>query len=102
MLFADPSLGASENRTIFVDPGTAAIRGDLRTYGSSGALPMRTWIANMHRSLNLGEPGRIYSELAASWLGVVALGGLVLWIEKLRRRGTPKKARPVSGRQRLL
>jgi uncharacterized iron-regulated membrane protein len=103
VLFADPSLGASENRTIFVDPGTTAIRRDLTTYGSSGALPMRTWISNLHRSLNLGEPGRIYSELAATWLGVVALGGLVLGIGRLRRRGnTPKKARPASGRQRLL
>ena len=82
VLFADPSLGESEYRTMFVDPGTAEIRGDLTTYGSSGALPMRTWISNLHRSLNLGEPGRIYSELAASWLGVVALGGLVLWIER--------------------
>ena len=102
VLFADPSLGASESRTIFVDPGTVTIRGDPTTYGSSGALPMRAWISNLHRSLNLGEPGRIYSELAASWLGVVALGGLVLWIGRLRRRETPKKARPVSGRQRLL
>lgn len=98
VLFADPSLGESEYRTIFVDPGTGAIRGDLTTYGSSGALPMRTWISNLHRSLNLGEPGRIYSELAASWLGVVALGGLVLWIGRLRRRTTPKKPRPASGR----
>ena len=103
VLFADPSLGESENRTIFIDPGTSTIRGDLTTYGSSGALPMRTWISNLHRSLNLGEPGRIYSELAASWLWVVALGGLVLWIGRLRRRGnTPKKSRPASGRQRLL
>ncbi|MFE4834798.1 PepSY-associated TM helix domain-containing protein [Arthrobacter sp. NPDC056691] len=103
VLFADKSLGESENRTIFVDPGTAAIRGDLTTYGSSGALPMRTWISNLHRSLNLGEPGRIYSELAASWLWVVALGGLVLWIDRIRRRRTsPQKARPVSGRARTV
>jgi uncharacterized iron-regulated membrane protein len=87
---------------LFVDPGTGAIRGDLTTYGSSGALPMRTWISNLHRSLNLGEPGRIYSELAASWLGVVALGGLVLWIGRLRRRTTPKRPRPTSGRARTL
>ena len=103
VLFADPSLGESEYRTIFVDPGTGATHGDLATYGSSGALPMRTWISNLHRSLNLGEPGRIYSELAASWLGVVALGGLVLWIGRLRRgRATPKKPRPTSGRARTL
>ncbi|HKS02951.1 MAG TPA: PepSY domain-containing protein, partial [Arthrobacter sp.] len=76
---------------------------DLTTYGSSGALPMRTWISNLHRSLNLGEPGRIYSELAASWLWVVALGGLVLWINRIRRRRTsPQKARPASGRARTV
>lgn len=103
VLFADPSLGESEYRTVFVDPGTGEIRGDLTTYGSSGALPMRTWISNLHRSLNLGEPGRIYSELAASWLWVVALGGLVLWIDRIRRRRTSaQKGRPASSRQRTL
>ncbi|MDQ1594616.1 MAG: hypothetical protein QOH40_1172, partial [Arthrobacter pascens] len=103
VLFADPSLGESEYRTLFVDPGTGAIRGDLTAYGSSGALPLRTWISNLHRSLHLGEPGRIYSELAASWLWVVALGGLALWIDRNRRRGTtPKKAHPASGRARTL
>jgi uncharacterized iron-regulated membrane protein len=104
VLFADPSLGESEYRTVFVNPGTGEIRGDLTTYGSSGALPMRTWISNLHRSLNLGEPGRIYSELAASWLWVVALGGLVLWIDRIRRHRstTPKKPRPASGRARTV
>ncbi|MFC7848543.1 PepSY-associated TM helix domain-containing protein [Arthrobacter sp. NPDC057388] len=103
VLFADPALGESEYRTVFVNPGTGEIRGDLTTYGSSGALPMRTWISNLHRSLNLGEPGRIYSELAASWLWVVALGGLVLWIDRIRRRRTaPRKARPPAGRARTV
>lgn len=107
MLFADPSLGESQYRTLFVDPGTAEIRGDLPTYGSSGALPLRTWISNLHRSLNLGEPGRIYSELAASWLWVIALGGLLLWIERIRRKGTTTKntaakPRPATGRARTV
>jgi uncharacterized iron-regulated membrane protein len=103
VLFADPSLGESEYRTIFVNPGTGEIRGDLTTYGSSGALPVRAWISNLHRSLNLGEPGRVYSELAASWLWVVALGGLVLWIDRIRRRRTaPQKGRPVSSRARTV
>jgi uncharacterized iron-regulated membrane protein len=103
VLFADPSLGESEYRTVFVHPGTGEIRGDLTTYGSSGALPIRTWISNLHRSLNLGEPGRIYSELAASWLWVVSLGGLGLWIGRIRRRRTsPQKARPASGRARTV
>jgi uncharacterized iron-regulated membrane protein len=108
VLFADPTLGESLYRTLFVNPGTGEIRGDLPTYGSSGSLPLRTWISNLHRSLNLGEPGRIYSELGATWLWVIALGGLLLWIDRIRRkRTTAKKAaatkpRPVSGRARTV
>lgn len=85
VMFADPSLGASETRAIFVDPGSAEIRGDLPAYGTSGALPVRTWVSDLHRTLHLGEPGRWYSELAASWLGIVALAGLGLWIGRMRR-----------------
>lgn len=66
-------------RTVFVDPHTSGVRDVLVTYGGSQALPLRTWIDQLHRNLNLGEPGRIYSELAASWLWVMVLGGLVLW-----------------------
>ncbi|MBF4132632.1 MULTISPECIES: PepSY domain-containing protein [Streptomyces] len=87
VLFADPSLGASKSQAVFVDPYTAEVRGELVQYGSSGALPLRTWISEFHRHLHLGEPGRIYSELAASWLWVVVLGGVMLWIG--RRRGRP-------------
>ncbi|MFF1831947.1 PepSY-associated TM helix domain-containing protein [Paenarthrobacter sp. NPDC058040] len=101
VLFTDPGLGESTYRTLFVDPGTAEIRGDLPTYGSSGALPIRTWISNLHRSLNLGEPGRIYSELAASWLWVIALGGLLVWIERIRRK-RQSAPRPRTGRARIV
>lgn len=79
VLFSDPSLGASRSRAVFVDPITLAIRGDLTAYGSSGILPFRTALDEMHRSLLLGEPGRLYSELAASWLWVLALGGVALF-----------------------
>ncbi|MFJ4029400.1 PepSY-associated TM helix domain-containing protein [Paenarthrobacter sp. NPDC089989] len=102
VLFADPTLAESTYRTVFVDPGTAEIRGDLPTYGSSGSMPIRTWISNLHRSLNLGEPGRIYSELAASWLWVIALGGLLLWIERIRRKRTTKAAKPRKSRARTV
>lgn len=96
VMFADPSLGASETRAIFVDPGSAEIRGDLTAYGTSGALPVRTWVSDLHRNLHLGEPGRWYSELAASWLGIVALAGLGLWIGRMRRarRGRADLVRP--------
>ncbi|MFI6366066.1 PepSY-associated TM helix domain-containing protein [Nocardia sp. NPDC050630] len=86
VLFEDPSLGESERRAVFVNPYTAQPVGSDVVYGSSGALPMRTWIDRLHRDLHLGEPGRIYSELAASWLWVVALAGLVLWIRRVRGR----------------
>lgn len=61
VMFAQEGLGASETRAIFIDPGTGAIRGDEVVYGTSGSLPLRTWLSNLHRNLNLGEPGRLYS-----------------------------------------
>ncbi|WP_406232287.1 PepSY-associated TM helix domain-containing protein [Nocardia sp. NBC_01009] len=86
VIFSDPSLGESERRAVFVNPYTAHPVGDSVVYGSSGALPLRTWIDQLHRDLHLGEPGRIYSELAASWLWIIALGGLVLWFRRVRSR----------------
>lgn len=85
VMFAHEGLGPSESRGIFVDPVSAEIRGDLTVYGSSGALPLRTWASNLHRNLGLGDPGRFYSELAASWLGVVVLAGAALWLLRIRR-----------------
>ncbi|GAA1753513.1 PepSY-associated TM helix domain-containing protein [Kocuria aegyptia] len=93
VMFTDPALGASEHRGVFVDPGTGAVVGDLTVYGSSGSLPLRSTISEIHRSLGLGEPGRIYSELAASWLGVIALTGLGLWAVRWRRARTGRRAR---------
>lgn len=93
VLFAEEGLGESERRAVFVDPGTGRVTGDLVVYGTSGALPLRMALSQLHRNLMLGEPGRLYSELAASWLWVVALGGLVLWItrprtsKRIRRHG---------------
>ncbi|MEJ2858446.1 MULTISPECIES: PepSY-associated TM helix domain-containing protein [unclassified Saccharothrix] len=91
VLFSSPELGESERLAVFVDPGTGAVVGDLVTYGSSGVLPLRATLDGLHRNLLLGEVGRLYSELAASWLWVVALGGLVLWLSR-RRNVTPKPA----------
>ena len=42
-------------------------------------MPLRAWFDELHRTLHLGAIGRNYSELAASWLWVISLGGLVLW-----------------------
>lgn len=85
ILFAQDGLAASESRAVFIDPGTGEIHGDLTVYGTSGALPLRTWIDNLHRNLQLGEIGRYYSELAASWLGIVVVAGLALWIIRIRK-----------------
>ncbi|MFD8859234.1 PepSY-associated TM helix domain-containing protein, partial [Streptomyces vinaceus] len=75
---------AAPPRTVFVDPYTAHVNGVLTTEGD--ALPLRAWLSEFHSSLQLGEFGRNYSELAASWLWVVALGGLALWIGRRRSR----------------
>ncbi|WP_314456876.1 PepSY domain-containing protein [uncultured Microbacterium sp.] len=96
VMFADNDLPESTTRAVFVDPATTEIRGDLPAYGTSGALPLRHWISDLHRFLHLGEVGRWYSELAASWLGIVALAGLGLWIGRFvrSRRGRRDLLRP--------
>lgn len=101
----DPAITDGRQRTVFVDPYTGDVRGSLAT--SFGSLPATSWLAGLHSNLRLGEPGRIYSETAASWLWVVVLAGLVLWIDRRRRtrklgrlvlpdRSGPERARRVS------
>ncbi|MFG2333697.1 PepSY-associated TM helix domain-containing protein [Streptomyces sp. NPDC048604] len=85
VLMADPDMEEGKSLAVFVDPYTGEVRGQLASYGGSGALPLRTWLDELHRDLHLGELGRNYSELAASWLWVVALGGLALWIGRRRK-----------------
>ncbi|WP_137989701.1 PepSY-associated TM helix domain-containing protein [Streptomyces vilmorinianum] len=85
VLMADPDVEEGTSLAVFVDPYTAEVRGQLPSYGSSGALPLRTWIDELHRDLHLGDLGRNYSELAASWLWVIALGGLLLWLGRRRK-----------------
>lgn len=85
VMFAGEGLITDQTRAVFVDPADAGVVGDLPVYGTSGALPLRTWIDQVHRSLGLGDVGRVYSELAASWLGIVALAGAGLWLTRWRR-----------------
>jgi uncharacterized iron-regulated membrane protein len=82
VVFTDESLG-EKARTVFVDPYTGDVRGQLVTWW--GSTPLTTWLDQFHQSLQLGELGTLYTELAASWLWVLALGGLVLWWQHLRR-----------------
>lgn len=99
MLSGAPGIDADHTLAVFVDPYTAKVRGSLEQYGSTGALPVRTWIDEFHRDLHLGDNGRLYSELAASWLWVIASGGLALWFA---RRRSQRKLRGTSGRRRTL
>ncbi|MFE5714550.1 PepSY-associated TM helix domain-containing protein [Streptomyces sp. NPDC056501] len=85
VLMADPDVPEGTSLAVFVDPYTGDVRGQLPSFGSSGALPLRTWIDGLHADLHLGELGRNYSELAASWLWVIALGGLLLWLGRRRK-----------------
>ncbi|MFJ3584073.1 PepSY-associated TM helix domain-containing protein [Streptomyces sp. NPDC090127] len=85
VLMADPDVEEGKSLAVFVDPYTGEIRGQLPSYGSSGALPLRAWIDELHRDLHLGDLGRNYSELAASWLWLTALGGLLLWLGRRRK-----------------
>jgi uncharacterized iron-regulated membrane protein len=84
VVFAVPELTDDRDRTVYVDPYTGQIRGQLTTW--FGSTPITTWLDGLHRHLNLGEPGRLYTELAASWLWVLVVGGLVLWWRRQRGR----------------
>ncbi|SCK59546.1 Uncharacterized iron-regulated membrane protein [Streptomyces sp. AmelKG-D3] len=92
VVLAVPELGEKQ-RTLFVDPYTAEVRGELTTW--FGSTPLTTWLDDLHRNLHLGETGRLYSEVAASWLWVAVAGGLVLWIGRRSRGRRPKSARGV-------
>ncbi|MFB9691232.1 PepSY-associated TM helix domain-containing protein [Amycolatopsis plumensis] len=92
VIFDRPGLEPSYHHTVFVDPHTGEIRGQLETYGSSQAMPVRGWIDTLHSSLQLGDFGRLYSELAASWLWIVVLAGIALWIGS-RKRNASRSAR---------
>lgn len=103
VMFSRPGLGESESHAVFVDPVTLAIKGELTVYGTSGILPFRITLDYLHRNLMLGELGRHYSELAASWLWVAALGGMALWLLGARQskspasRGTTMRLRRLHG-----
>jgi uncharacterized iron-regulated membrane protein len=88
VVFSLPELG-EKRHSVYVDPYTAEVRGTLTTW--FGYTPVRTWLDDLHRNLHLGVVGRHYSEIAASWLWVIALGGLALWWR--RHRGTRGRVR---------
>lgn len=87
--FDAPGVAEDYARTAFVDPYTGQVRAVLDTYGEW--LPVRAWIDTLHRNLHLGDVGRLYSELAASWLWVLAVSGLALWVVRRRRRARVRR-----------
>ena len=100
VLFDDPSLESeSYTRVAFIDPATGNVDGESVQYGSGQALPLRTWLSEMHRRLHLGEPGRLYSELAASWLAPITLFGLYIWWDQRRRSGGSLLRRKAADRK---
>jgi uncharacterized iron-regulated membrane protein len=93
VVFAVPDLTDDRSRTVYVDPYTGEVRGQLTTW--FGSTPITTWLDDLHRHLHLGETGRLYTELAASWLWVLVLGGVVLWWRRQRgRRRVRRMLRP--------
>lgn len=89
VMFSAVGLNSGESRAIFIDPVTLAVLGDMPVYGSSGSLPMRTWLDKLHSGALFGDIGRNYSELAASWMWLAALGGVIMWAVKRRKKSSP-------------
>jgi uncharacterized iron-regulated membrane protein len=86
--FDSPTVEADHQLTAFVDPYSGEVTGVLDTMGEW--LPLRTWFDDLHRHLHLGAPGRAYSELAASWLWVLALSGIIIWVTRKVRKRTAR------------
>ena len=84
VVFSDESVPTDYAMTVFVDPYTGQTLGQVQSYGQW--LGVRAWLDELHRTLHLGDVGRFYSEIAASWLWVVVLGGLALWVGRRRAR----------------
>lgn len=88
VVFSLPELGEKQH-TVYVDPYTARVRGELTTW--FGTTPLKTWFDDLHRNLHLGVAGRFYSEFAASWLWIITLGGLALWWRRQRGNRTARR-----------
>lgn len=84
VLLTDPSLSDANPLAVFVNPGNGDVLGTESSYSGLGELPLRQWISQLHKNLHFGETGEIYTELAASWLWLIAFGGLWLWWRRVK------------------
>jgi uncharacterized iron-regulated membrane protein len=87
--FTSPELDAEHQHTVYVNPYTGVVTGQLTTWFAT--TPVKTWLDDLHRNLHLGATGRFYSEFAASWLSIIALGGLILWWRRQRGNRTARR-----------
>ncbi|WDZ49934.1 PepSY-associated TM helix domain-containing protein [Acinetobacter vivianii] len=92
VIYADPE-NKLNNQAVFVNPYTLEVMGQLPVYGTSGVLPLRTLIDQFHSNLLLGDVGRLYSELAASWLAILSLSGLYHWYIRRKHFNQSKTVR---------
>lgn len=76
---------SEEDLTVYVDPYTNRVRGELTTVKDRP--PAEVWLRHVHGNLHLGPTGRLYSEFATSWVPLIVLGGLILWVGQRRTRG---------------
>jgi uncharacterized iron-regulated membrane protein len=102
VVLAPPDAGEDE-LAVYVDPYTSEVTGVLQL--THGEPPVQSWLRGLHGDLHLGTVGAVYSEFAASWLPVLFVGGIVMWIGKYRDRRRdllipPRAARP--GRARMM
>lgn len=90
--FLRQSFGIPERATVvYVNPYTAEVLGTLPE-----ARRFSTWARKLHSSLQQGDGWRWMIELAASWMMVMLVTGIVLWWPRNGQSGLP--ASGVKGR----
>lgn len=92
---AGPGVPEDHDLSVYVDPYTAQVRGvEITAFDDP---PLTLLLDQLHSNLLIGDTGRLYSELAASWLPVLVLGGLALWVGRRRRRKLAAMLLPPAG-----
>lgn len=92
--------GAGCPCAVFVDPYTAQVRGSAP--GDGVQVFEGKWVDDLHRTLFLGEFGRNYAELSASWLWVLVLSGPFLWRWSKRRSEEKDRRARLRSRHAML